>query len=321
MTPIFNISLDGQTLPIQQRLVSLEISDHAGIESDTLRLILTDPDGALELPRHGVELIAAIGFAETGLVDKGLFIVDEVEYSSPPNTLTISARATDFRGSFRKRREASYHETTLGKILETLASRNDLTLNIHADLSATFIAHIDQTESDLAFMHRITARYDATAAIKQKHMVIMPKAEAKTLSGQALPTITIQQQDCTSWRLSIADRDTHITGVSAKWQSNEHGNTFTVTAGENTNSQMLPQVYPTQTEAIAAAQSELKRRKRAGMSLDIQLAMGNPDIIAESPVSLSGFKNTINGADWITTEVQHTLNNQGLQTRVRVETK
>ena len=106
MTPDFHISLDGQTIDLASRLISLEISDYADTDSDTLNLVLADPDHRLELPRRGVELTAAIGFKETGLIDKGLFTVDEVEYSSPPNTLTISARAANFRGSFRQRREA-----------------------------------------------------------------------------------------------------------------------------------------------------------------------------------------------------------------------
>ena len=264
MNPIFHISLDGQTIDLASRLISLEISDYADTDSDTLNLVLADPDNSLELPRRGVELTAAIGFKETGLIDKGLFTVDEVEYSAPPNTLTISARAANFRGSFRQ-------------------------------------------------------RYDATATIKEKRMVIMPKAEAKSLSGAPLPAVNITENQCASWRLMIADRGSNISGVSAKWLSDERGNTFTVTAGEKSNSQMLSKTYPTKSEALAAAAGELKRRKRAGMSIDVQLATGNPNIIAESPIKLTDFKGEIDGTGWIATEVRHSLNNQGLMTSLKIE--
>ena len=319
MTPDFHIALDGQTIDLASRLISLEISDYADTDSDTLNLVLADSDNSLELPRRGVELTAAIGFKETGLIDKGLFTVDEVEYSSPPNTLTISARAANFRGSFRQRREASYHETTLGKILDTLANRNDLSLNIHPNLETIAIDHIDQTEADSAFMYRLAKRYDATATIKEKRMVIMPKAEAQSLSGAPLPAVNITENQCTSWRLTIADRGSNISGVSAKWLSDERGNTFTVTAGEKSNSQMLSKTYPTKSEALAAAAGELKRRKRAGMSIDVQLATGNPNIIAESPIKLTDFKGEIDGTGWIATEVRHSLNNQGLMTSLKIE--
>ncbi|CNI15834.1 gene D protein [Yersinia pekkanenii] len=39
-------------------------------------------------------------------------------------TLTIRARSADFRGSLNSRREASYHDTTLGAVVTQIAQRN-----------------------------------------------------------------------------------------------------------------------------------------------------------------------------------------------------
>lgn len=54
-------------------------------------------------------------------------MVDESEHSGAPDIITIRARAADLGGEIRKRTEKSWHDTSLGTILDTLAKRNKLT--------------------------------------------------------------------------------------------------------------------------------------------------------------------------------------------------
>lgn len=319
MIPTFQISLDTQKIDVAPRLISLEISDHAGLESDSLKLVLADPNNLLELPLRGVELTAAIGFKETGLVNKGAYVVDEVEYSAPPNTLTIGARAIDFRNSFKTRREASYHRKTLKQIFGALANRHGLTLKISPELAAIKIEHLDQTESDMHLMNRLAIRYDSTAAVKEGQMIIMPKAHGQDHSGAKLPDIKIHQSQCSSWRLMIADRDSNVSGISAKWQDTKAGKSVTVLAGEKGNTQMLPESYPTESAALAAAKAELQRQKRAKKSMSVELVTGNAHIVAESPVRLSGFKSEIDDTKWVAKEVQHSLSSSGFTTQIQLE--
>ena len=122
--PTYRLRLDGQdiTPQINARLISLSLEEARGDTADQLDLVLSDHDGALALPRKGVKIDLAIGFGQE-LVDKGRFVVDEVEHSGAPDTITIRARSADLRDSLRVRRDQSWHATTLGDIVKTIAGQ------------------------------------------------------------------------------------------------------------------------------------------------------------------------------------------------------
>jgi phage protein D len=78
-----------------------------------------------------------VGWDGAQLIDKGTFVVDESEHSGAPDIITIRARAADLGGEIRKRTEQSWHDTSRGAILATLAKRNKLTHKVGAKLGAT----------------------------------------------------------------------------------------------------------------------------------------------------------------------------------------
>ncbi|MFZ5548064.1 MAG: contractile injection system protein, VgrG/Pvc8 family, partial [Pseudomonadota bacterium] len=167
--PDFRITLGGKdiTAIVNPRLVSLALTQCRGGEADQLDLVLDDADGQLELPRTGVQLALAIGWAGADLTDKGTFTVDEVEHAGAPDQVQIRARSADLRAGLRNRAEQSWHATTLGTVGQTIARRNGLQARIDAGLAATPIEHADQTnESDINFITRLAMRHDAVATVK-----------------------------------------------------------------------------------------------------------------------------------------------------------
>ncbi|MDN8899302.1 hypothetical protein Q0O45_13450, partial [Staphylococcus aureus] len=81
------------------------LTESRGDEADQVDLRLHDHDGRLALPRRGVTLALAFGWADSGMVNKGTFVVDEAEHSGPPDIITIRARSADLTHSIRTRRE------------------------------------------------------------------------------------------------------------------------------------------------------------------------------------------------------------------------
>ncbi len=61
--------------------------------------------------------------------------------------------------------------------------------------------------------------------------------------------------------------------------------------------------------------------KRGTASFSFNLAIGEPELIAESPVKVLSFKVDIDSKDWVATRVAHTLDQNGLTTQVEVEIK
>ncbi len=139
------------TAAIRQRLISLELVDENGITSDSLRLTLRD-SANLCLPRKGVKLSVSIGY-NGKLIPKGVFTVDKVSVSAPPPVMVITARGANLSRELRQPKNRSWHELTLGELLERLAAEHNMSAKLPDDLKGVYIPHVDQTdESDAHFL-------------------------------------------------------------------------------------------------------------------------------------------------------------------------
>lgn len=224
-TPVYRILQDGHdiTARLRPRLESLTLTDNRGEEADQLEINLDDSDGLLEIPMRGVKLAVAFGWRETGLVEKGTFVVDEVEHTGAPDLLTIRARSADLRGPLTQPKERSWHGLTVGDIVRKIAKEHSLKTVIADPLGLKSIAHIDQTnESDISFLTRIARMFDAIANVKAGNLVFMATGAGATASGLPLDKIIITRQDGDSHRFTVADRD-GATAVKALYQDTRTG--------------------------------------------------------------------------------------------------
>lgn len=219
VAPAYMLTLDGEdiTQNFSDRLIGLTMTDNRGFEADQLDIALDDTDGLVELPPRGASLTLWLGWQGSALVNKGGFTVDEIEHRGAPDTLTIRGRSADFRGSLNSRREQSWHDTTLGVIVETIAQRNKLTASVADSLKAIAIPHIDQTqESDAAFLSRLAERNGASVSVKAGKLLLLKAGSAMTASGKPIPQMTVERGDGDRHQFAIADREAY-TGVTAKW--------------------------------------------------------------------------------------------------------
>ncbi|KKC61209.1 Gene D protein [Citrobacter amalonaticus] len=219
VAPAYMLTLDGAdiTQNFSDRLIGLTMTDNRGFEADQLDIALDDTDGLVELPPRGASLTLWLGWQGSALVNKGSFTVDEIEHRGAPDTLTIRGRSADFRGSLNSRREQSWHDTTLGVIVDTIAQRNKLTASVAEPLKAIAIPHIDQTqESDAAFLSRLAERNGASVSVKAGKLLFLKAGSAMTASGKPIPQMTVERGDGDRHQFAIADREAY-TGVTAKW--------------------------------------------------------------------------------------------------------
>lgn len=321
-TPAYHITVDGRdiTPTVDARLVRMSITEGRANDADQLDLELTDHDGRLALPPKEATITVQLGWAGQPLTDKGDYVVDEVEHSGAPDVVTIRARAADLTGALRQRTERSWHDTTLGAIVAALATRNALTHKIDAQLAARAVAHLDQaSESDMHFLSRLARLHDAVATVKKKHLLFLPIDGTKNSQGQALPTLTITRASGDGHRYSTSARDAYD-GVRAYWTDHVGGKRKAAVAGKNEgNIKVMKETFASEAAALDAARAELQRLARGTATLELRLAWGRPDLGAQSPVKVQGFKAAIDGEDWLTTEATHTLDDNGLTTRVKLE--
>lgn len=362
LAPAIMLTLGGKdiTRNVADRLISLVHTDNRGFEADRVDIELDDSDGLIELPLRGAVLTLFIGWSGHGLIGKGDFTVDEIEHRGAPDTLTIRARSADFRGSLNSRREMSYHDTTLGDIVTTVAQRNKLQAAVAEGLRGIKIPHIDQSqESDACFLARLAERNGAEVSVKAGKLLFLKAGSNMTASGKPIPSVVIERTDGDRHQFAIADRAAY-TGVTARWlhtsdpkeqekkvklkrkpkekhlRALEHPKAKPAAkkkkkekearegeymAGDPDNVLALTTVYSTKAQAQRAAQAKWDKLQRGVAEFSITLAMGRPDLYPDAPARVSGFKSVIDEQGWTITKVVNSISDAGYTTSLELEVK
>ena len=321
--PAWRVTLDGQDLTerFKPRLLELSLDESRGDDADQLDLVIHDHDGRMDIPPRGALLRVAIGWEGQGLVDHGTFQVDEAEHSGAPDIISVRARSADLTRPMRTRAERSWHDTTLGAVLNDIAKRHGLKAKIDPGLSARMVAHLDQTgESDVHLITRLSKRHDAVATVKAGCLLFTPIGSGKTTSGLTLPSVSIRRQDGDKHRYSIAERDSY-TGVRAYWSDKKGAAQKDVLVGSDENARRLPATYHTEAEAKEQAEAAHKRIQRGAATLSYSLALGRPDVYPEQRLRIQGIKPQIDDTEWLIVKTQHRITGtSGYTTQLEMET-
>ncbi|TMU73560.1 phage late control D family protein [Pseudomonas fluorescens] len=181
---------------LNQRLISWEHIDAAGIESDQLTLTI-DLEGLEGLPNLGGKIGLLVGYLEMEeMVDKGQFKVTRLTPTLFPFRLTLVATAAPFskddETGFKQRRTASHGPTTLGQLFSKLVSQHGFSSRVAADVSMIKIAHVDQSnETDMGFLTRLAKKYNLVAKPYGDAYVLARPGQIKSISGQKLQDVTL----------------------------------------------------------------------------------------------------------------------------------
>ncbi|PWC23987.1 phage late control D family protein [Brenneria nigrifluens DSM 30175 = ATCC 13028] len=344
--PGFNITMGGKTLLLlDERLISLSMTDNRGFEADQVTLSVDDTDGRINLPPRGAELSVSMGWKGEALVYKGLFIVDEVAHSGPPDTIEITARSADFRDEFNVKREVSWHDVTVERVVSAIAHRYSLKPYISTQLMDLEIDHADQTqESDMSFLTRMADMLGAIATVKNGCLLFILPGGGVSASGKPLPAAEITRSSGDRHSFRIADRDAY-TGVRAYWLDLNFGKKKKVSVKKRTtratkkkqeksssregdymegadgNVYVLRKTYQNETAARRAAAAKWQQLQRGAAQFSITLARGRADLYPEVPVSVSGFKSDIDNQEWIISRIEHVIDGNGFTSQLELEAK
>lgn len=304
---------------VRPLLKQLRLRESRGEKADQLEITLDDSLGNLALPPVGETITLQLGYKHTGMVDKGSFIVDEIEHNGAPDVVELRCRSADMRTTLRQRASQSWHGATLGKIVRDIAAKNKLQAKVDAELDDVEVPHIDQTnESDVHFLTRMGRQHDAVATVKKGRLVFLAIDSTKNAAGHELDAILLTRDDGDRHRYHAAARDSY-TGVRAQWHDKGSAAKKSAIAGTEDNMKTLRDSYASEEDAVDAARAELGRIERGAATLEITLAIGQPALMVQTPVNVRGFKPEIDGTDWLCKTVEHTLDDNGLTTRLEME--
>ena len=298
------------TAKIRDRLLRLAVHDAAGLESDTLTLTLDNRDDAVTFPATGAALEGWLGDKNTPLEYKGLYEVDELEDSLDTDELTIHGKAARMKGSLKAPKDASYDDVTFGDLVEQIAQAHGYEAAISDTLAAVMFPHIDQKgESDLNLLSRLARDNNAIAKPVNDKLVVLPKSQAKSVTGKDLPALTLSDRSNSSGRVSIHER-TDYQAVTAYWFDEAKQMREPVTVGSGEPVYTMRDNYTDEDKAKNAAAGKLEDLRRGKASLTLTRPL-TPTIMPEGVITLTNHKPSVNG-DWTVEDVDHVIESGGV---------
>lgn len=186
-------------------------------QSDKLTLNLVSP--TMALPKKGAKLRLGLGFGDN-LVNKGVFIVDEVSLRGPPRTLSISAIALPGSNALhphnmQSQKNRGWDDASIGEIVKTIATENGLIASVSEELRDIMPGHLDQTyENDGEFLARLARQYNAISKATGGYWVFMVQGSGKSASGNSLPEITLTSDGKKDWQFTHRSKSSSSTATA-----------------------------------------------------------------------------------------------------------
>ncbi|MCA8032026.1 phage tail protein [Burkholderia arboris] len=321
MTPRYRITAWDKdiTALVADRLLSASVTDEAGIEADQFTMTLDDRDNVLAWPEKGAKLAVWLGYVETGLLKMGDYIVDEIEYSEPPATMVIRAKAADYANAYLKSQKTRSwpKNMTIGDLVKKIAAEHKLKPLVSKSLAAIKLPATHQTEeSDLNLLTRIAKDYNAIAKPAAGSLLFVVKGESRDANGKPLPVVTVTKGGKTTVRVVEADRGKYQS-VVAYFHNPKTGKRDPVRFETGEPTFTMKYNYPDRAQAQKAAEAKHKALARQSKRLSLTMP-GEPKTVAETRLTLDGFRDGVNG-DWVAVSVRHDFGNNGFSTAVDAE--
>ncbi|CAH0531135.1 contractile injection system protein, VgrG/Pvc8 family [Vibrio hippocampi] len=305
--PAFKILANGDdiTRKINDRLERLTVHDAPGVKSDTVTIEIDNRDQAVELPETGAKLEVWIGIGED-LTFKGIYQVTELEEPLDEDALVIHAVSAPYKsGTIKAPKDRTFDKITYGELVGQVAAEHGLTPVISEALASIEFDHIDQkAESDVNLLNRLGRQYDAIAKPVADRLLVTPKGEGKTASGQDMTEIVISDPANSSGRVTITERSDYQ-AVIAHWFDEQDQKKKAVQTGSGEPVFTMRRQYGSEQEAQDAAAAELAKQQRGKKSFSLERPL-TPEMAAEARVIVQNHKASANGT-WIAESVDHVI--------------
>ena len=347
-SPAFKLTVNGSDLTglYHSRLIRIQVEDQSTEQADSCTVELSDKDGKLPIPTQGSFIEISLGFG-SNLIKVGGYIVDTVEWSGPPDKMTLTGKSAPFTAvasftPFQSRKTRSFDNITLGNLVRTIAAECGLTAAVDPSFDAIMVKHLDQhAESDMNLLTRLSRDYGAVMKPLFGMLGFSVRGAATSVNGQTMTGMNFIRKNCLSYSAHLGKRQ-KVNKVRCRYHDSDSGETHTVEnfdeddgstsdtdtvdqpgdpsdsedAGPDTSYEH-PHSFDDQTSARAAAKSIKDALRRGSETVSVKI-IGNPKLVSEGTMTLSGFKPYVDG-EWIVKRVRHEFSSQGFVTEVEGE--
>ena len=184
LVPIFELFYEQKniTKDVSPYVTSIEYTDVEHGESDELQITFEDSEKLWQgawIPTKGDALRAYIGYEAEKLLNCGVFEIDELEYDTPPDVITVKGLATGIKKPLRQKNSQGYENKTLKQIAKEIADKHGYTLV--GEVADIRVDRITQNkERDLTFLTKLAEEYGYIFKIAENNLVFY---DVKKLKG------------------------------------------------------------------------------------------------------------------------------------------
>lgn len=293
LKPIFKIEYNQKdiTKDVSNQVLNIEYTDFEHGQSDEITITFEDTQKLWQsswIPSKGDSLRVFIGYEGEKLLNCGIFEIDEIEFATPPDILTVKAIATGITKALRQNNSIVYENKTLKQIASEIAQKHSLTLV--GEIEDVRVERLTQNqERDLTFLKKLAEQYGYIFKIVEGNLVFyktekLTGAEAaKILYRTDLSRITLTEKTSKNYK-----------SVTVSYHNPKTGKKITATAkNENCvkgDTLKINERCENKQQALLKAKAALaKGNNTIEGSIDL---VGNPNLVAGLNVELKDLYNT-----------------------------
>lgn len=287
LIPIFKIEYNQKdiTKDVSNQVLNIEYTDFEHGQSDEITITFDDTQKLWQnswIPAKGDSLRVFIGYEGEKLLNCGIFEIDEIEFATPPDVLTIKAIATGITKALRQNNSVAYENKTLKQIASEVAQKHSLTLV--GEIEDVRVERITQNqERDLTFLKKLAEQYGYIFKIAEDNLVFYKTEKltgadaAKILYKSDLSRITLTEKTSKNYKSVTVNYHNPKTGkkvtATAKNENCVKGDTLKINERCENKQQAL----------LKAKAALAKGNNTIEGSIDL---VGNPNLVAGLNVEL-----------------------------------
>ena len=290
-TPAFELLYNNKsaTYDIALNMLNATYKDTLKGESDELDITLEDTERKWMdtwYPSKGATLNFKIGIEGDSILDCGQFEIDEINITDSPNTVRIRALSAGINSPLRTVHYQAFDDVLLEDVLQTVAAA--LGYTIEGKIYPLMIERVTQSETDLAFIHRLAKQYGYIVKAMGTRLVFSSLSQLKANSS----VITLHREQINrGWefrdQIRTVKKEATVTRQNSKTKRLVKSKT---TAGGKTSADKSVSRGSASTGSVANARADANLKQDNDPKAVGRLSCaGNTLLIAGANFDLAGF--------------------------------
>lgn len=243
LQPTFKLEYNKKdiTKDISDYVLNINYTDVEHGQSDEVEIIFEDSQKLWQdawIPSKGDNIRLYIGYVGEKLLNCGVFEIDEIEFSTPPDILIVKAIATSITKSLRQNNSVAYENKNLKQIANEIAKKHNLTLV--GEIDDIRVERITQNKQrDLTFLKTLAEQYGYIFKITDNQLVFYKTQKLIDAKSAKI----INRTECS--RINLREKTSqNYKAVTVSYHNPKTGKTITANVRKLYNNERGSYVYP-----------------------------------------------------------------------------